>query len=122
MQKEAASDQYSWPVLILAAIALAVVAETFLIAKVPPKCLWNHVDTMKALEQLDCATSCAVALIIVPEPTHHAPATGWPGYSCSAQLHNARMLQSAVPSCARTFPCAHMLNQNACPPLLTRTS
>lgn len=35
MQKEAASDRYSWPMLILAAVALAVVAETFLIAKVP---------------------------------------------------------------------------------------
>jgi hypothetical protein len=36
VQKEAASDRYGWPVLILAAVALAVVAETFLIAKVSP--------------------------------------------------------------------------------------
>ena len=36
MQKEAASDRYNWPVLILAAVALAVVAETYLIAKVSP--------------------------------------------------------------------------------------
>lgn len=35
-QREAASDRYSWPVLILAAVALAVLAEAAFIVKVHP--------------------------------------------------------------------------------------
>lgn len=37
-QREASSDRYSWPMLILAAVALAVVAEASMILKVQFAC------------------------------------------------------------------------------------
>ena len=69
-----------------------------------------------ALQELHCATSCAVALITAPEPTHHFPAAGWPGYSCSAQLHNARMAAECCPRlCKKIRMCTHAQSKRLSP-------